>query len=269
MMTQKMSTAEREKTASPIARMAALTYGTLAYVLFFGTLLYAIGFVGNIVVPKSIDTGEPGPFWPSVAINVVLLSVFAIQHSGMARPEFKKHWTRIVPKPIERSTFVLFTCAALILLFWKWQPMPGIVWDVENPIARGAIQMIAWAGWATVVLSTFMIHHFDLFGLRQVYIYLRGERYKELGFRTPGFYKYMRHPIMLGFLMAFWATPRMTQGRFLFAFMTTAYIMVAIQLEERDLLRFFGPAYADYRSRVYGLLPLRKYSKLEREITVS
>jgi protein-S-isoprenylcysteine O-methyltransferase Ste14 len=259
MMIQKPNTTPAENSSSKVARIAALLYGAVAYLIFFGTLLYAVGFVGDILVAKSIETGEPGPFWPSVAINVALLSVFALQHSVMARPEFKKHWTRIVPKPIERSTFVLFTCAALILLFWKWQPLPGVVWDLQHPVGRMAVQALFWAGWLIVLLSTFMIHHFDLFGLRQVYTYLRGERYRELGFRTPGFYKYMRHPIMVGFLMAFWAAPTMSQGRFLFALVTTAYIMVAVQLEERDLMRILGPVYAEYRRRVYGLLPLRKF----------
>ncbi|MCW5978847.1 MAG: isoprenylcysteine carboxylmethyltransferase family protein [Bryobacteraceae bacterium] len=265
-MTTQTGMENGEKSPSKIARVAALAYGTVAYLIFFGTLLYAIGFVGNIMVAKSIDTGMPGPFWPSVAINVALLGLFGLQHSVMARPEFKKRWTRIVPKPIERSTFVLFTCFAFALLFWMWQPMPGVVWQIDNPVASAAITALSMAGWLFVVLSTFMIHHFDLFGLRQVYTYLRGDRYRELGFRTPGVYKYLRHPIMLGFMVAFWSAPTMTEGRFLFAMVTTAYILVAIQLEERDLMRFHGPLYAEYRRRVRALLPIRKSSAADKVV---
>lgn len=230
-------------------------YGVISYLIFLATFLYAVGFIGNLAVPKSIDSGISGSFTESLLINIAVLSVFALQHSIMARPAFKRWWTKIIPAEIERSTYVLFSSLALILIFWLWQPVDGIIWQIENPIGRSLLWMFFWLGWVIVLISTFLINHFDLFGLRQIYLYMKGREYTHLGFRTPFLYKLVRHPIMLGFIIAFWATPDMTLSHLIFASVTTAYILIALQFEERDLLNYHGKRYQEYRQQVSMIFP--------------
>jgi protein-S-isoprenylcysteine O-methyltransferase Ste14 len=236
-------------------RIGVFVYGVLSYVLFLATFLYAVGFVGGFGVPRSLDSTAAGPLGVALAVDLLLLAAFAVQHSVMARPAFKRWWTRAVPPPAERSTYVLFSSLALLLLFWQWRPLGGVVWQVESPTGQIVLYGLFAAGWLTVLVSTFLINHFDLFGLRQVWLYLRGEPYRPLAFGTPGPYRWVRHPLYVGWLLAFWATPTMTAAHLLFAVMTTAYILIAIQLEERDLVVAHGERYAEYRRRVPMLIP--------------
>lgn len=239
-----------------MAKVFVLVYGAAAYVLFLAVFLYSIAFVGNLPVMKTIDSGAQGDLAYSLLINFLLLGVFAVQHSIMARPGFKKWWTQIIPESIERSTFVLLTNLVLILLYWKWQPLTAVVWDVTNATGAMVLTGLFWLGWLIVLASTFMINHFDLFGLRQIYLNLKSEKYSHLPFTTKWLYQFVRHPIMLGFVIAFWSTPRMSVGHLMFAAVTTAYIVVALHLEERDLVTYHGETYKRYKREVPMLLPL-------------
>jgi len=236
-------------------RIAAFVYGAVSYTIFFVTFLYAVGFVGNFIVPKSIDSSPEGPLGQALLIDALLLGLFAVQHSVMARPGFKRWWMRFVPKPVERSTFVLFASLALIALFAYWQPIGGVVWEVQDPAARIALYALCAFGWGLVLVATFLINHFDLFGLRQVWLYLRGKEYRPLSFGTPGVYKLVRHPLYVGFIIAFWVTPTMTAAHLFFAVMTTAYMLIAIRFEEHDLVAEHGARYAVYRKQVPMLVP--------------
>ena len=237
-----------------VKRVYAFAYGAASYLVFFGTFLYAAGFVGNFVVPKSLDSGATGPRTTALLIDVGLLTLFALQHSVMARPAFKRLLTRIVPHAVERSTYVLASSLALIFLFWQWHPLGGTVWSIRNTMGRALLYGGFAFGWVLVLVATFVINHFDLFGLRQVWRHLRGQPQSELRFVTPLLYRIVRHPLYVGWLLAFWCTPEMTVTHLFFAIVTTLYILVAIQLEERDLLRLH-PEYAEYRRDVPMLLP--------------
>jgi len=239
-----------------MGRYLVFLFGAASYVFFFLTFLYAIGFVGNLAVPKTIDSGEPGPVVTAIIINSVLLLIFALQHSVMARLKFKRWWTTIVPSAIERSIYVFLTSAALILMFWQWRPMPSVIWDVQNPVGAYVLLAIFFLGWGIVLVGTFLISHFELFGLAQVFRYLQGKEFTWAAFRTPFLYGFVRHPIMLGFIIAFWATPRMTFGHLLFAFATTVYILIALHFEEKDLVEIHGEEYEAYKTRVSMIVPM-------------
>lgn len=239
-------------------KLTAFLFGAVAYFTFLFTILYAIGFVEGLVVPKAIDTGAESSAFAALAINLVLMSLFAVQHSVMARKSFKQWWTRFIPEPVERSTYVLFASLTLLLLFWQWRPMPAVIWHIAEPEMAAVITGLSFVGWVIVFTSTYLINHFELFGLQQVANHLAGREMSPAVFRTPLFYNFVRHPIYLGFIIAFWAAPTMTVGHLLFAAVTTAYIFVGILLEERDLIAMFGDDYRRYRQRVSMLLPWRK-----------
>jgi protein-S-isoprenylcysteine O-methyltransferase Ste14 len=247
-----------------IKRLSIFIYGVVSYAVFFATFLYAIGFVGNLWVPKSMDSAPTMPFTTALLVDLALLGVFAIQHSVMARPAFKRWWTRIVPETAERSTYTLLSSLALILLFAYWQPLGGVVWSVSAPVGKTLLYAAFAFGWGLVLVSTFLINHFDLFGLRQVWLQLLNKPYRPLHFGTPLFYRYVRHPLYVGWFFAFWATPTMTVTHLVFAIATTAYILIAIQLEERDLIDAH-PEYAEYRRSVPMLIP---FTKRRRTVSV-
>lgn len=237
-------------------RVLVLLFGIVCYVIFLGAFLYQIGFVGNLLVSKAIDDGVVIAPLHAAGIDVVLLSLFAIQHTIMARIAFKQWWMTIIPQPIERSVYVLLSSLLLLLMNWQWRPMPEVVWHVENPIGRLLLYAISFAGWGLVLYATFLINHFDLFGLRQVWLHYRGRDYSPVRFKETMLYRWVRHPLMLGFIVAFWATPDMTQGHLLFAIVTTAYILVAIQIEERTLTAIHGDEYQRYQARVSMIVPM-------------
>jgi protein-S-isoprenylcysteine O-methyltransferase Ste14 len=236
-------------------RITFFIYGTLCYLFFLGIFLYAVGFLGNFGVPNTIDGQPQVSVWQALAINLLLLSLFALQHSVMARQSFKRWWTQYIPKPMERSTYVLCTNIALALLFYAWQPMGGAIWHVQEPIGQVILYGVFALGWGLVLMATLLINHFDLFGMRQVWLYLRKQEYTPLLFKTPALYQQVRHPLYVGWLLAFWATPTMTVAHLVFAVATTIYILMAIQWEEKDLVAFHGEAYKDYQQRVPILIP--------------
>lgn len=252
-----------------IGRVTAFVYGVVCYLIFFATFLYAIAFLGDFGLVKAIDSGPETSLGAALAINAGLLGLFAVQHSVMARPWFKRAWTRIIPPVAERSTYVLFASMAMALMFWQWRPMGGTVWHVSDPAGRLTLWTLYGAGWLLLLVATFLINHFDLFGLRQVYLHLMGQPYTGLPFRTPGLYKHVRHPIYVAWLCIFWATPEMTTAHLVFALATTGYILMAIPWEERDLIRAHGEAYRLYREQVPKLVPFGLRKKRESAAVAS
>lgn len=240
-----------------MTRLLCFIYGLVCYLAFFATFLYLIGFVGNLPLPKTIDSGVPASLGKTVIIDLALVALFAFQHSVMARPGFKRWWARFMPQAIERSSYVLLASLILCLLFWRWVPVTQEVWHLHAPFVATVLWVLFALGWVVVLTSTYLINHFDLFGLRQVYLNLKNRTYAPIGFRTPFLYRIVRHPLMLGFLVSFWATPIMTRGHLLFAAAMTMYVLIALQLEERDLASYFGEPYRTYRRRVAMLLPWR------------
>ncbi|OBF64419.1 hypothetical protein A5753_10665 [Mycobacterium sp. 852002-51971_SCH5477799-a] len=242
-------------------RYLTVGYGAAAYLLFLAVFLYLVAFLGNFWVPRTVDHGLSAPIGQAVLINMILLGAFGLQHSVMARPGFKARWTRLVPPSIERSTYVMLSNVVLVLLYWQWRTMPAVIWEVELPAGRLALWTLFWLGWAVALASTFMINHFDLFGLRQVYLAWRAKPYTNLDFRVRFLYRLVRHPLMLGFVIAFWAVPTMTAGQLLFSVAMTGYILIATRFEERDLVAALGDEYRDYRRQVPMLLPLGRRSR--------
>jgi len=236
--------------------LVAAVYGLFCYVVFLASFLYAIGFIGDFIVPKTIDSAPSTDMPEALAVNFVLLGLFAVQHSVMARQGFKAAWNRIVPHAVERSTYVLVSSLLLGLICWKWQAIPAVVWDVSSPVLRGLLTALFAFGWLVLLVSTFLINHFDLFGLRQVYLRLRGVEYTPLSFTERAFYKFVRHPLYLGFVIAFWSTPHMSVGHLVFSIATTGYIFVGIFFEERDLMKYHGVQYGAYRARVPMIFPI-------------
>lgn len=242
-------------------RVGIFAFGLVAYAAFFATILYAIAFVANWPVPKSIDSGSASPLGPALAINSAMLLLFVLQHTIMARPWFKRAWTRIVPAPMERSIFVLAASACLALVFWQWRPLPTVIWHVDSTPLRAAISGLSLLGWAIVFASSFMVSHWDLFGLRQVWTNLRGQSPEPIAFRVVGLYRLVRHPLMLGFIIAVWATPTMTVGHLFFAGMITSYIFIGTAFEEHDLIAHFGERYETYRRAVPSIFPFTRFQR--------
>jgi protein-S-isoprenylcysteine O-methyltransferase Ste14 len=254
----RLLTYQRAWRNSMFGRVIAYLYGLACYLIFLVSFLYSIAFVGNLVVSKSVDTGLTVALTEALIIDTLLLSLFAIQHSVMARQWFKRIWTKVVPKPVERSTYVLLASLVLLLLFWQWRPMTAVIWDVQNPVGRILLQALFWIGWGQVFISTVLVDHASLVGMRQVRLYLKGQPEEAASFKTPGLYKVVRHPLYLGFIIAFWSTPHMTLGHLFFAAVCTVYIIVAIQFEERDLINYYGDTYRQYRKEVSMIFPLRR-----------
>ncbi len=250
-------------------RFSIFLYGLLAYLAFFGTILYLIGFVGNFWVPKSIDTGAEISPLPAAVVDLLLIGLFAVQHTIMARPGFKAWWKKTLPEPMERSTFVLLASGVLLLLFWQWQPMKTTIWHIEPPVMRALLIAVSMAGWALLFVSSFLIDHFDLFGLRQVYLCLRGKEYTPPRFVERSIYKVIRHPLMTGVLLGIWATPTMTLGHLVFAVGLTGYIIIGVSFEERDLIKTYGDAYEAYRRRTRKFFPFPQSTAISQSAVKS